>query len=263
MALFSVCAIDAWGQGDADPKDSRANLIAALREQGVELDFEVGAVSIAAEILERDGLLEYLLVGPRGAGHESLFGTQVGASAIHTAMLLMGFAPGANAQWIANPMGAQIGARRPSFDVLPPEHAAGAPGVHLYAGWRRGDEVYFYRIEDLIADLSTGAAMRRHGWVYLGSKEIPPRGDQPGGFAADLVGNLISVCFFAEGQTLATAALPECLDQTIWTANPWLLPERGQPVRFVLARAPVAAPSPALIALLPDLGAIAPTDNDE
>lgn len=259
-----VCVACAWFAADARPQEdpqqnpqqnpastARAELIAALEEQGVHLDAASGVVSIAAKVLVRDELLEYLLVGPRGASHESLFGTDASASAIHTAMLLAGFENGTNARWVPNPLGAEVGSRRPSFDVLPPVSAG--PDVHLYAAWRDGDELYFFRVDDLIADLSTGRAMRRHGWVYLGSRELPARGSQPGGFAADLLGNLISVSFFQEGTTLATAALPECLDQTIWAANPWLVPEREQPVRFLLSPKPLAALPEALAELVPSL----------
>ena len=261
-----VCVACAWFAADARPQEdpqqnpqqnpastARAELIAALEEQGVHLDAASGVVSIAARVLVRDELLEYLLVGHGGAAHESLFGTDASASAIHTAMLLAGFENGTNARWVPNPLGAEVGARRPSFEVLPPVSAPNGPDVHLYAAWRDGEELYFFRVDDLIADLSSGRAMRRHGWVYLGSREVPARGSQPGGFAADLLGNLISVSFFQEGTTLATAALPECLDQTIWAANPWLVPERDQPVRFLLSPKPLAALPEALAELVPSL----------
>ncbi|MBI1382109.1 MAG: hypothetical protein GC161_13620 [Planctomycetaceae bacterium] len=265
-----VCAVWAWFAADArphahaqqdaqeDPQPSpvsgaRAELLAALEAQGVHLDPTSGVVSIAARVLVRDELLEYLLVGRGGAAHESLFGTDVSASAVHTAMLLAGFESGTNARWVPNPLGAEVGARRPSFDVLPPVSAPNGPDVHLYAAWRDGDELYFFRVDDLIADLSSGRAMRRHGWVYLGSREVPARAGQPGGFAADVLGNFISVSFFQEGTTLATAALPECLDQTIWAANPWLVPERDQPVRFLLSPKPLSSLPEALADLVPRL----------
>ena len=80
--------------------------------------------------------------------------------------------------------------------------------------------------------------MRRHRWVFLGSRMVQPRpdGDADEVFAADLEGNLINIAFFEQGNTLLTAALPECVEQTIWHPNCWLLPERGSPVELVFAR---------------------------
>ena len=59
-------------------------------------------------------------------------------------------------------------------------------------------------------------------------------------FVADREGNLVNLAFFSEGNTLFTAALEECLDQTIWLGNSWLLPERGKGIELVLSRRPLA-----------------------
>jgi hypothetical protein len=92
-------------------------------------------------------------------------------------------------------------------------------------------------MEDLILDLRTGATMRRHRWVYLGSRMLKLRSDAgQEAFAADLEGNLVTIAFFEQGNTLLTGALPECEDQTIWQANFWLLPQRESPVELVFAR---------------------------
>ena len=55
-------------------------------------------------------------------------------------------------------------------------------------------------------------------------------------FAADFEGNLVNIAFFEQGNTLLTAALPECIQQTIWLANGWLLPARGSSVELILSR---------------------------
>ena len=102
-------------------------------------------------------------------------------------------------------------------------------------------------------NLETGQAMRRHRWVYLGSRWARLRKDGEEVFAARVEGNLVNLAFFEQGNTLLSAALPECLKQTIWLPNAWLLPERGSEVELVFARERLAAPPPELEARLPEL----------
>jgi hypothetical protein len=121
-----------------------------------------------------------------------------------------------------------------AFDVVPPK----GDGLHLYAAWREGDDTFFYRIEDLIRDLERGRTMRRHAWVYLGSRWVANRGGEQV-YAATAEGNLVCISFFSQGNTLLTAALPECVAQTSWLPNAWLLPPAGSDVLFVASRAPI------------------------
>ena len=65
----------------------------------------------------------------------------------------------------------------------------------------------------------TSRALTRHRWVYLGSRFQAPREGEPEVFVADLEQNLICLSFFFQGNTLLTAARPECEAQTIWIAN--------------------------------------------
>ena len=60
--------------------------------------------------------------------------------------------------------------------------------------------------------------------------------DEPARFAASTDGNLINVSFFKAGHTLLTTALEECVDQSAWLANAWLLPPVGSTVLLVFSR---------------------------
>ena len=108
-------------------------------------------------------------------------------------------------------------------------------GLYLYAAWFEGDELFFYRLEDLVRDLDRRRTLRRHRWVYLGSRMITRRSGEES-FAAALEGNLVNISFFAQGNTLLTGGLPECLAQTSWLPNAWLLPERGASVTMIFSR---------------------------
>ena len=125
-------------------------------------------------------------------------------------------------------------------------------GLLPYLAWKEGDELYFMRAEDALCDLAAERSMRRHRWVFLGSRfaEFGPNREEQ--FVADVEGNLINLAFFTEGSTLMTSALPECANQTIWGANDWLLPPRGEAVRLILSREPLLTVPQAFLASLPE-----------
>jgi hypothetical protein len=216
---------------EQDPaSEAKAALARTLEQEGILLDLDIGAAAIPAAVLVRDDLLEYLLVGPNGASHESLFLTETRPSLLNAALLALGVEPGTNARW--EPVAGTEGEHR----ALPPE----GDGFLLYIAWREGEEVYFYRLDDLLSNLATGRSMRRHRWVFLGSRFKSLKEGEPEEFVADLEGNLVNITFFFQGNTLLTAALPDCLEQTIWVANPWLLPPRESQVQLVFAREPLS-----------------------
>ncbi|HUR26862.1 MAG TPA: YdjY domain-containing protein [Planctomycetota bacterium] len=229
-------------------------LVQALKEQDVHLDPKAGALWIPIRVEVRDELLEYLLVGSAGALHESFFSTAVPASVLNTALLALGMHAGQNAAWRPKdprPTEEELRAGAVPYEVTLPQ----GDGLELYVAWRQAEELHFYRVEDLLRNLLSGASMQRHRWVYLGSKLLPPdprkknaQGEQ---FAADVYQNLINVAYFSEAYTLVTAALPECVEQTIWLPNAWLVPQRGTQVALFFARTHLDAIPPSLAAGLP------------
>lgn len=234
-------------EGAASAAAQAAELRAAAARDGIELDLAAGMLSVPATVRIKNDLLEYLLVAPNGAAHESLFLTDVRPSVLNTALLLLGVEQGQNA--FAVELTTLDARGRPEREIHPPA----GDGFFLYAGWREGGETYFFRVEDLVRNLRSGRSLRRHRWVYLGSRFVVLKPGAPEAFVADVDGNLINLSFFFQGNTLLSAALPECEEQTIWAANEWLLPEMGAPVRLFFARAPLAALTPEQIARLPEV----------
>lgn len=235
-------------QDAAARADAQDTLERTLAAEGIGLDLERGAVSLPATVLIREELLEYLLVGPGGAAHESLFTTRVRPSLLNAALLLSGVGKGQNARWV-KPEGASESDDVADRKLVPPS----GDGFYLYAGWREAGENFFFRVEDLIANLETGRTMRRHRWVFLGSRFASLREGEPEVFVADVMGNLVNLAFFFGGDTLVTAALEECLEQTIWVANAWLVPPSEQPVRLFFTREPVSELVPEWIDDLPEV----------
>ena len=237
----------------SDPQSAQAvarKLEESFRKQGIHLDLERHVCWIPATVDIRDDLLEYLLVNPKGAAHESVFVTEVVPSVLVTALLALGVEPGRNAVWkerVPPPTAEEMHAGIARYTVDPPQ----GDGLYMYAAWREKDETYFYRVEDLLRDLETGRSMRRHRWVYLGSRWVKAKGPKPEIFAADYDGNLVNIALFEEGNTLLTAALPECLKQTIWLTNAWLVPQRGAEVAFLFARERLESLPPEIESALP------------
>jgi len=225
--------LDAGQDAAAAPTEE---LEAAFAAAGLRVDFDLRALALPVTVGVPDDLLEYLLVGPAGASHESLFLTEIEPSLLNTALLALGVEPGTNAQWHPvepPPTDEELAAGAELYEI---ELPAG-DGFYLYAAWREGDELYWFRVEDLLQNLESGRSMRRHRWVYLGSRMVAdPRRPDTEAFAADLFHNLVNVSFFGEGYTLVTGALAECLEQTIWVANAWLVPPRGTAVELIFAR---------------------------
>lgn len=222
-----------------DPGEGRAALEKAFQEQGLELSLAGGWCAIPAAVCIREDLLEYVLVAPFGAAHESLFQTDVRASVLNTALLALGAEAGRNASWVErDPPPSEEELARGAFPyvVEPPT----GTGFYMHAAWREEGELYFFRVEDLLGNLRTGRSMRRHAWSYLGSRMVKPKpSSEEEALAADLEGNLVNLSFFRAGNTLLTGAIDDCVFQTIWLPNAYLLPERDTRVTLILSREPL------------------------
>ena len=236
------------GARPSDPAADRAKLIAAFQEMGIILADDADALGFSARVEVLNELLEYLLTTPQGASHESMFLTDVSPDGLTAAMLALGVGQGDNVQYVAkDPPPTREEARNgvPTHEVIVPSGGE----TYLYAAWREssgardattgefpGETLHFHRMEDLLLDLVRGRTMRRHPWVWLGSRMVQDRGNGGGEvLAAASTGNLVNVAFFSQGDTLVTAALPECTVQTGWRPNVWLLPDRGAEILFIMS----------------------------
>lgn len=233
---LSLAGLSSFSSASAVSQDEgKADLQQLFAENGIRLDLEQKLCSIDATIAVREELLEYLLVASHGAGHESLFVTKANPSVLNTAFLALGVEPGSNAVWASKspmPTEEELKAGASPYEITAPQ----GDGFYLYVTWRDGDETYFYRVEDVVRNLATGRCMERHRWVYLGSRMVEWEKANELAFAAEMMGNLINIAFFEQGDTMLTGSLPACVEQSIWMGNSWLLPERGQGVKLIFAR---------------------------
>ncbi|MCC7013122.1 MAG: hypothetical protein IT454_11210 [Planctomycetes bacterium] len=259
LLLAAFLSFSLQPQGPGPERQATAEeraLIAQLAEHKLVLDPVRGWFAVPVDVLVRDDLLEYLLVGPAGAAHESAFMTPVAPSVLNVAMLALGVTPGTNANWKPKdqqPSEVELREGASPYEIALPS----GEGFFLYVGWKRDGETYFFRVEDVLRNLSTGQAMKRHTWVYLGSRMVPNGRDKQAAevFAAEVYQNLINVAFFRDGYTLLTGALPDCVNQGIWMLNAWLVPERGARVEMFFSRHKFEGLPPELESLLPTVEA--------
>jgi hypothetical protein len=241
-------AQDPAGRGAEASADEQAQLVSAFREMGIQLSTEEKALGFSARVEILNELLEYLLATTQGATHETLFLTDVNPDGLTAAMLALGVPQGSNVKYVAKdppPTREEVRSGVRTHDVVSPSGGE----TYLYAAWREAagardsqtgefpsETLHFHRMEDLLLDLVRGRSMRRHAWSWIGSRMIQDPGSGGGEvLAATAMGNLINVAFFSQGDTLVTAALPECVVQTGWRPNVWLLPDTGSEVLFIMS----------------------------
>jgi len=223
------------GRGDSPQID----LEQAFQAEGLHLDLDAGLCSIPVQVCIRDDLLEYVLVADYGASHESLFSTNVTPSIWNTALVALGGEPARGGRFRAKdpfPTDDELQAGVPPYIVELPE---GTP-FYAYALWREDGEARMHRLEDLIGNLRTGRAMKRHALRYVGSHmRRPDPAKEAEVFAADMLGNMLSVHFFRQDEEILSTAVVDAVYDTIWVANAWLVPERGVQLQLIVSRKPI------------------------
>lgn len=216
-------------------EQARRLLLQDLRSRGVELDLERGTVAIPIQINDPPppDPIEYLLVHHRGKKHEAVFVTEVKASLLNGALLLLGFQNGKNARVEAKepaPTPAEIERGAPIVDVFPPEGMA----IHMTAirevegGSKREDP-----IDDYLIDLATGQPVESASWIYLGGRMSPLYRGEPPVFVGDYEGNLVSSCYMSPENHLVTIRHTRGGDDHNWVINPAVCPPPGTKLTLV------------------------------
>ena len=80
------------------PQDPVADMLKAIKDAGLVVDTAAKTIVVPAVMGRPADPIEFVLVHRRGKGHETLFVTDVKASILNAAMLLIGFQPGENAK---------------------------------------------------------------------------------------------------------------------------------------------------------------------
>ena len=145
----------------------------------VRLDQKALSISFPGKLNMKRGLLEYLLVNPKGSAHESLLVTDVAANDIHVAMLLLGAKGGAIT---AEAPPAQLDARY--FRTAP---KLTGETVFITVKWKEKDVEKTVPIEDWLFNGADKKAIEHGPWIYNGSMVYE------GNFLAQTEGNLVAL----------------------------------------------------------------------
>ena len=145
----------------------------------VRLDPGTISISFPGKLKMKRGLLEYLLVNPKGSTHESLLVTDVAANDIHVAMLLLGAKGGAIT---AEAPPAQLDARY--FRTAP---KLTGETVFITVKWKEKDVEKTVPIEDWLFNGADKKAIEHGPWIYNGSMVYE------GNFLAQTEGNLVAL----------------------------------------------------------------------
>lgn len=177
---------------------------------GATNDFNLGevrvspsamAISFPAQVNQRTGLVEYLVVHETGKVHESIFKTKVGGQQIHAGALL--------------------------FSDKPPASTNAQPRIkNIEILWNENGAEKKFAAAELILDKKKKRALGQTKWAYRGSRLID------GVFLAQRDGSLIAI--MEDRDALVDQATPEASDDENWEPLTDKLPDVQTPVTITL-----------------------------
>jgi hypothetical protein len=175
----------------------------------VRLDKNSRTITFPCAVNMAEGVVEYALVHATGKVHESVLKTEVKASEIHLARLLLG---------PAEP------SKRTGNARIPPE-LMGA-NIAIWAQWTSNGVEKKVPLEDLVFVTLTKSRMSRGPWVYSGSRVVQ------GTFLAERDGSIVAI--IADPDALINSPRPGRDDDEIWSVNSALAPPVGTPVQVTI-----------------------------
>ena len=194
----------------------------------VRLDQKALSISFPGKLNMKRGLLEYLLVNSKGSAHESLLVTDVEATDIHVAMLLLGARGGAI---ITGAPPGQLDARY--FRTAP---KLTGDTVFITVKWKEKDVEKTAPIEDWLFNEAAKKAIEHGPWIYNGSMLYEGR------FLAQLEGNLVALV--TNPTALINNPRKGSDNDQMWNVNGEATPGVGTPVEVIFKLVPPAEPKP-------------------
>lgn len=131
----------------------------------LRIDKNANSITFPAAVNMVEGWLEYLLVTPQGATHESLLITEIQPSDLHLAMLLLG-AKGAG---IATPAPGDAPPTQIDAEYLKRAPKLRGDALTITATWGKDADKKSARIEEWIANTDLKKPLEKGPWIYTGS----------------------------------------------------------------------------------------------
>jgi hypothetical protein len=195
----------------------------------VRLDQKALSISFPGKLNMKRGLLEYVLVNPRGSAHESLLVSDVAVSDIHVAMLLLGAKGGA----------ITVDAPPGQLDAQYFRNAPKLTGdtVFITVKWREKDVEKTVPIEDWLSSNAAKKKIEPGPWIYNGSVIYEGR------FLAQVEGNLVAVV--TSPVALINNPRKGNDNDQMWNVNEEATPGADTPVEIIFKLVPPIATKPA------------------
>ena len=177
----------------------------------IQLDQEKATLRFPAQINQKAGPIEYLLVADYGKIHESLLRTDVPPYHVQLALLLLGAKP----QGTNNP------------EASPSPSARSRKGeLSIAIAWKSWGLTRRKEAGSFIRDRRAGATIERGHWKFVGSQM------RENGFAAQLDGSIITV--IDDADAIVGNSLPNSDDDDNWEATGRKLPGLDAKVEVIL-----------------------------
>ena len=196
----------------------------------VRLDKGAGTVSFPAKVNMVDGLIEYLLVSPEGAKHESLLVSEAQPKEVHMAMLLLGAKGMVSAGRAPGRIDAESLAKAPK---LTGDRIGIAVRWKTAAGEERSVPVERWIIRRVTASKKAAKEVVAEDgpWLYTGSYFYETR------FLAQTEGAFASMVSYPAA--LINNPRNGANDDHLWFVNKAAVPPEGTAVDFVIKLEPI------------------------
>ncbi len=224
MVLSSVAL-----SANADP--FRQVAPALLEGRLLRVDASAGTVTFPATVHLAEGALEYAIVTPTGAVHESLLVTEVDPVDLHAACLLLGWKPEHPQPDMVGGLGGALTA-----ETLRAAPDLAGVAVRLRITWNiTGTQQEAY-LENWVRTVPEGRVAEPGAWTYTGSYLA---GTQ---FASKSEGSV--VCLVTNPAALINNPRPHHDDDHAWEVNSAQVPAVGTPVTVSIIRVKVPPSTP-------------------
>lgn len=183
-------------------------------------------VAVECESLRVESPLEFFCVMSGTSEHESVLRSDVKASDLHLALLMIGLEPGEPVQY------------DPESNTWRPPRG---PELSIHCEYEKDNQPRVVAAGEMMRSIKTKETMPSMRWIFAGSRIM-----EDGNYAADVTGYLVSIVNF-DLTVIDVPELASSSNETLeWEINPDVAPPRGATVWMVItpADAPIGNASP-------------------
>jgi hypothetical protein len=187
------------------------------------VDCSTREIRFPTKVNMTEGLLEFIMVTPKGKVHESLLVTDLSPSQLNFAFILLSYKPSAE----LFPRLDEIGRTSGSYPEVPAE-IKNAARIAIDVEWTDLEgKVHRHPINEWIQHRSHRTAMPSGPWLYTGA------GVSQGKYIPDLTGDVAAI--FVEQNALINYPGKAGDDDTNWFAFPNRIPPKDTPVTVIIS----------------------------